>query len=94
MGLCLILLAGCGGGRSDLGHVHGVVLLAGQPLPDATVVFQPDAGGPASFGRTDAEGRYADPPVGRLGGSRQRERNGSQQCLLRRQLGGRAAESA
>ena len=58
IGLCLMVLAGCGGGRSDLGHVYGVVLLDGQALPDATVVFQPDAGGPASFGRTDAEGRY------------------------------------
>ncbi|MCU0962068.1 MAG: carboxypeptidase-like regulatory domain-containing protein [Pirellulaceae bacterium] len=57
-GLCLIVLAGCGGGRSDLGQIEGAVLLDGQPLPDATVVFQPDAGGPASFGRTDAEGRY------------------------------------
>lgn len=58
MGLCLTVLSGCGGGRSDLGQVQGVVLLDGQALPDATVVFQPDAAGPASFGRTNAEGRY------------------------------------
>jgi len=40
------------------GKVHGTVTLDGQPLPDATVQFQPAAGRP-SYGRTDADGRYA-----------------------------------
>ncbi|HAC92801.1 MAG TPA: hypothetical protein DCF63_19535, partial [Planctomycetaceae bacterium] len=53
-----LLLVGCGG-RSDLGNVSGLVTLDGKPLPSATVVFQPDASGPASYGLTDAQGRYS-----------------------------------
>jgi hypothetical protein len=52
------VLLGCGGGRSDLGRVSGMVTLDGQPLPNATVVFQPDAAGPASYGLTDSRGLY------------------------------------
>jgi hypothetical protein len=56
--LFVTFLSGCGGGRSDLGRVSGVVTLDGQPLPNATVVFQPDAAGPASYGLTDSQGLY------------------------------------
>jgi len=49
---------GCSGSRSDLATVSGVVTLDGQPLPRATLVFQPEANGPASFGLTDESGRY------------------------------------
>jgi hypothetical protein len=56
----LIMLAcpGCGGGRSDLGQVSGVVMLDGQPLPHASLLFQPDGPGSPSFGQTDGSGRY------------------------------------
>jgi hypothetical protein len=50
--------AGCTDSRSDLATVSGVVTLDGQPLPQATLVFQPQANGPASFGITDQQGRY------------------------------------
>jgi hypothetical protein len=53
-----LILAGCGG-RSDLAKVSGLVTLDGKPLPSATVVFQPDASGPASYGLTDEQGRYS-----------------------------------
>ncbi len=49
---------GCSNSRSDLARVSGVVTLDGQPLPSATLVFQPEANGPASFGITDETGRY------------------------------------
>jgi hypothetical protein len=51
-------ILGCSGTRSDLAPVSGVVTLDGQPLPRATLVFQPEAAGPASFGLTDDNGRY------------------------------------
>ncbi len=59
-GLLLVAvgLMGCSNTRSDLARVSGVVTLDGQPLPRATVVFQPEANGPASFGITDETGRY------------------------------------
>jgi hypothetical protein len=62
--LCVVLfgsaLAGCGGGPAgpELGAVSGKVTLDGQPLPNATVVFQPD-NGRASTATTDASGNYA-----------------------------------
>ena len=57
--LGLFLVAGCGG--SSVVPVSGTVKLNGQPLPNATVVFQPTDGanpGPGSVGKTDANGRY------------------------------------
>ncbi|MCS7239254.1 MAG: carboxypeptidase-like regulatory domain-containing protein [Thermoguttaceae bacterium] len=47
---------GCGG-RSDVAYVEGRVTLDGQPLANATVLFIPQAGRPAS-GVTDSNGRY------------------------------------
>ena len=57
--MCAFLAtAGCSGGRSDLAPVSGLVTLDGEALPRATLVFQPEAAGPASFGLTDESGRY------------------------------------
>src|SRR4051812_21790021 len=58
---CLAVLAagGCSGGSG--GKVKGKVTLAGQPLPDAEVVFFPE-GNPrveAYAARTDAGGGFA-----------------------------------
>lgn len=56
---CVLLgLLGCSGTRSDLAPVTGIVTLDGEPLAQATLVFQPEAAGPASFGLTDESGRY------------------------------------
>jgi hypothetical protein len=60
--LGLVLTAfGCGGGPRIV-PVSGQVTLDGQPLADAQVVFRPDSTelnpGPASHGKTDAEGRF------------------------------------
>lgn len=54
----LLTSTGCGrGDRPDLGRVHGVVTLDGQPLAAAYVQFDPGTVR-GSTGVTDAEGRY------------------------------------
>lgn len=59
---CLLLVTGCGG--SGYAPVSGTVLLNGQPLEDAKLIFEPvgdasgNASGNVSYGRTDAAGRY------------------------------------
>jgi len=55
--LALASLLGCGS-RSELASVRGKVLLDGQPLPDAYVVFSPISHETTSYGRTDANGSY------------------------------------
>lgn len=49
--------AGCQRGNLP-GLVRGRVLLDGQPLPAAVVVFSPTSGEPSSLGVTDATGCY------------------------------------
>jgi len=57
--VCVVVLAGCGGTRSDLAKVRGQVKLDGQPLAGAQVQFVPQGGkGVVSLGRTDDQGRY------------------------------------
>ena len=59
----LCLAAGCG--NSDVGLVTGTIQLDGEPLEGAVITFYPvvegsgraNSGG-ASYGRTDAEGKY------------------------------------
>lgn len=51
------LLAGCGDGP-ELAPVSGTVLLDGQPLIDALVLFTPIGGGRPSAARTDEHGEY------------------------------------
>lgn len=52
-------LTGCGGPEHPpVGRVSGVVTLDGQPLPAATVMFQP-ADGRASQATTDSAGKYS-----------------------------------
>ena len=55
----LLILLGCGGGRSDLAAVSGTVKLDGQPLIEALVEFVPQGTqGVVSLGRTDSSGNY------------------------------------
>jgi hypothetical protein len=55
----LVCLAGCGGPEHpDVGRVSGVVTLDGQPLAEATVMFQPTTGR-ASIATTDSAGKYS-----------------------------------
>jgi len=51
------LLQGCGGDMK-VAPVSGTITLDGQPLDQASVVFQPDQGGRPSFGVTDKDGAY------------------------------------
>ncbi|QDS86444.1 hypothetical protein EC9_06060 [Rosistilla ulvae] len=62
--LLLIVSAGCGGGSGlvmpETGEVEGIVTMDGQPLPNVSVVFQPqdDPQARASMGVTDEQGHY------------------------------------
>lgn len=54
----LMVAAGCGGGL-PLAPVEGIVLLDGQPLPNATVRFIPQSKeGSSSIAETDADGKF------------------------------------
>ena len=59
-----VVLCGCGG-DSKIAPVSGVVTLNGKPVADVAVSFQPIATsgnnnpGPASFGVTGPDGKYA-----------------------------------
>ncbi len=56
---------GCGDDRFKIVPVSGVILIDGEPIENAYVTFDPRStsedgiAGPGSFGRTDAQGRYA-----------------------------------
>lgn len=52
--LAVVALAGCGSNRAS---VSGQVKLAGKPLSNATIYFQPERG-PLAQSRLDEEGRY------------------------------------
>jgi hypothetical protein len=55
----LVWLVGCGGpAHPDVGRVSGAVTLDGQPLAEATVMFQPTQGR-ASIATTDKAGKYS-----------------------------------
>lgn len=57
--LMIVFMQGCGDStRPAVGKVSGTVTLDGQPLPNATVQFQPETGRP-SAGITDAAGKYS-----------------------------------
>ena len=55
----LLSSAGCGGGAGGpaLGTVTGKVMLDGQPVQKATIIFTPESG-PPSYGGTNAQGEY------------------------------------
>jgi hypothetical protein len=63
--LSITLLNGCGQRDFEIAEVHGRVTRGGKPAQGLTVTFQPVAKdaqspnpGPASYGFTDADGRY------------------------------------
>ncbi len=62
--LAVLYAAGCGDARFDYAPVSGQVLLDGEPVEKARVVFMPRAtgdsleAGPYSNGETDSEGRF------------------------------------
>jgi hypothetical protein len=54
-----LLLAGCGGTEHpDVADVRGTVTLDGQPLANASIMFQPTTAGRPSLGTTDDQGNY------------------------------------
>lgn len=60
----VLLSCGCSGSKFDFADVSGRVLLDGEPVNEAKVVFMPSAvnedgeSGPYSQGLTDGDGRY------------------------------------
>lgn len=58
--VAVVCSSGCGGGsdKPETGNVTGIVTLDGQPLPNARVVFAPEAGGQSSEAITDEQGKY------------------------------------
>jgi hypothetical protein len=65
---CCLLASGCGGGESfHLAPVSGQVTLDGSALANVSVNFQPAPGttGPASAGKTDAQGHFTLKTVGK-----------------------------
>ncbi|NDC53419.1 MAG: hypothetical protein EBZ74_03795 [Planctomycetia bacterium] len=59
----VVAIAGCGGERQPVAEVTGRVTLEGKPLAGVVVQFEPRAPDakqavPASYGITDANGRY------------------------------------
>src|SRR5262245_55056819 len=56
----LVAATGCNPEKLPrLGRVTGIVTLDGQPVADASIMFDgAKPGEPASLGRTDAEGKY------------------------------------
>lgn len=54
----LAFFAGCGAGGPDLAPASGTVTLDGVPVPDASVIFQPKAGGRPSSAITNKAGIY------------------------------------
>jgi hypothetical protein len=60
----LLVCCGCGEKSYPLAKVSGKITKGGQPVPGASILFQPMAtsadgsAGPGSFGISDAEGRY------------------------------------
>ena len=59
MVLTVVLLSfACRQRGPELGEVRGTVTLDGRPLAQATVIFEPKAGGHASRAVTDSSGHY------------------------------------
>lgn len=57
--LTAVGIMGCGQSGAPLATVKGVVTVNGSPAPAGLdISFQPTSDGRASFGSTDAEGRY------------------------------------
>ncbi|WP_437222196.1 carboxypeptidase-like regulatory domain-containing protein [Planctomicrobium sp. SH661] len=64
--LCMVIVTGvamtlgCGSNADipELGRVSGTVTLDGQPLPEATVSFNPVENGRSSMATTDSQGHY------------------------------------
>jgi hypothetical protein len=60
IGLAVLFTMGCNADTARLSEAHGTVLFHNKPVPNAEVVFAPDAGaaGPSSSAVTDADGHF------------------------------------
>lgn len=54
---CIALIIGCGDGGPPMAEAGGTVLINGQPLVGADVIFNPEYG-PTAVGQTDDEGKF------------------------------------
>lgn len=54
-----LAFVGCSRSEVDLGQVHGAVTMNGEPLANATILFEPVGGGRTAIGMTDDQGAYS-----------------------------------
>jgi hypothetical protein len=54
----VLLAAGCGTDRKKTAEVTGKVTYRGKPVPNGTVTFIPEAGGPPATGEIRPDGTY------------------------------------
>ncbi len=61
-----LVATGCGERMLEVDYVEGVVTLDGEPVPGASLVFQPvtEGAGMSAYGMTDEQGRYRVTAVG------------------------------
>ena len=55
----VVVLAGCGGGEMKTAVVRGKVTYNGRPVPNGTITFVPEGGGPSATGQTGSDGTFA-----------------------------------
>ncbi|QDU63579.1 hypothetical protein Pan216_44600 [Planctomycetes bacterium Pan216] len=57
--LSMVLVAsGCGSSGPEIAKTQGRIVYKGAPVPNASVVFLPEDGGPFASAETNAEGTY------------------------------------
>jgi hypothetical protein len=54
----VLVLAGCGGDRLRTAKVNGKVTYKGKPVPNGTVTFIPEGGGPSATGEIQSDGTF------------------------------------
>lgn len=58
MACCMLVLVGCGESRLRTAKVTGKVNYKGKPVPNGTVMFIPEGGGPSSTGTIQTDGSF------------------------------------
>jgi len=56
--LVAVLMAGCSDGRAKTAPVRGKVMFNGKAVPNGTVLFIPQAGGPPATGEIQSDGTF------------------------------------
>lgn len=54
-----LVFVGCGGNQHRTAKVNGKVTYKGKPVPNGTVTFIPEAGGPSATGEIQSDGTFS-----------------------------------